>query len=334
MSNLKNFAVSLTGIGELSYTEIPYPTPNDDEVIVKIMRCGICGSDIDRVFKNGTYHFPTVPGHEFSGIVVYDKTGLLTGMRVAVFPLLPCFSCDKCKIGNYACCDNYDYYGSRRDGGFSEYLAVKKFNLVPLPDNVTYEVGALCEPMAVAFHACRKLGNIENKKVLVSGAGTIGLIVARILKAKGAKAVYFIENDASKIEFLENSGFYTYNGQEDMDCGIEGTGVDKVLVKMINAVKASNLIVLMGNPSRPLQLSAKEYQQILRKELVLCGMWNSSYAVQDNDWRGVLELVSNGQLVVNDLVTHIFSLPETVSALELMKGKQQFYIKVMISNEK
>ena len=92
MSNLKNFAVSLTGIGELSYTEIPYPTPNDDEVIVKIMRCGICGSDIDRVFKNGTYHFPTVPGHEFSGIVVYDKTGLLTGMRVAVFPLLPCDS--------------------------------------------------------------------------------------------------------------------------------------------------------------------------------------------------------------------------------------------------
>lgn len=93
----KMTALSLYGIGDLRLIETDIPKCKEDEVLVKIKSCGICGGDIARIFKNGTYHFPTVPGHEFSGEAAFDLGGKLKGKRVAVFPLLPCFTCEMCK---------------------------------------------------------------------------------------------------------------------------------------------------------------------------------------------------------------------------------------------
>jgi len=127
---LKMKSANLHAIGDLRYEEVKVPVCKEDEVFVKIKNCGICGSDIGRVLDHGTYHFPTIPGHEFSGQVIYDPEGNLEGKRVAIFPLLPCFSCDMCKEERYAQCRDYDYYGSRRNGAFAEYIAVR-FMLFP-----------------------------------------------------------------------------------------------------------------------------------------------------------------------------------------------------------
>ena len=180
-------ALDLYAIGDLRFEELPIPSLGIDEVLVRIAYCGICGSDIPRVFTKGTYHFPTVIGHEFSGTVELDPKGELTAKRVAVFPLLPCFECDSCKTENYALCSAYDYYGSRRDGGMAEYLAVKRFNILELPDSVSLEAGAMCEPSAVALHAIKKLGNLDGKSLLISGAGPIGIIAAMWAKNGGRK---------------------------------------------------------------------------------------------------------------------------------------------------
>ena len=176
----------LYGIGDLRYEEAPFPECGGDEVIVKVMSCGICGSDLGRVYVKGTYTFPTVIGHEFSGRVVFDPLGLMTNENVCVFPLLPCFKCKSCREGNYATCENYDYYGSRRDGGMTEYIAVKRWNLVKMPSGLSYDEGAMCEPVSVARHAAGKLNISKGESVFISGAGPIGLIACLLYTSDAA----------------------------------------------------------------------------------------------------------------------------------------------------
>ncbi|MBQ8207145.1 MAG: alcohol dehydrogenase catalytic domain-containing protein [Clostridia bacterium] len=327
-------AISLHAVGDLVTEERQIPEIGEDEVLVNVKNCGICGSDIGRVFKNGTYHFPTVIGHEFAGKVVLDKSGEWTGRRVSVFPLLPCFNCEACKAQNYACCANYDYYGSRRDGGFTQYIAVKKFNLVPLPDNVTYEEGAMCEPASVGCHAIKKLNIKGSESILISGAGPIGIIAARWAMGKGAASVKFIENDPAKIDFAKKLGFMIHNEGEKYDCAIEGTGASAPLSMILRAVKTRGKVVLMGNPSCEINLAPNDYQQILRSELQLLGTWNSSYADLDNDWRDTLEAVSKGELIIRDLITHRFPLADTLKGLTMMRDKKEFFVKVMTDNDK
>lgn len=102
---------------------------------------GICSSDIARVFTKGTYHFPTIPGHEFAGIVdsvSSEEDKGLVGKHVGIFPLIPCRECPQCKDKHYEMCAHYDYVGSRRDGGFAEYVAVPVWNLIPLSDAISF----------------------------------------------------------------------------------------------------------------------------------------------------------------------------------------------------
>ncbi len=321
-------ALNLHAINDLRLDELPIPECRDDEVLVKIKYCGICGSDIPRVFDKGTYHFPTVIGHEFSGIVEYDPHKELEGKHVTVFPLLPCFECDSCKEQEYASCKQYDYYGSRRNGGMAEYLAVKRFNIVVLPDNVELDVGAMCEPISVAHHAVERLGDIKDKNVLISGAGPIGLTAGKWCMSRGAKAVYFFDIDSKKMDFAKSIGFFEYD-QEEIGAAIEGTGFSQPLARCLSALTAGGKIVLMGNPSRPIELTQNEYWYILRKELTLLGMWNSQYGDIKNDWRASVAALANREIDVSNLITHKFKLEEYKEAFSLMRERKEFFNKVM-----
>ena len=130
-------ALNLHAVGDLRYEDVPMPVRQAGEVLLKVHACGICGSDLPRVFTKGTYHFPTIPGHEFAGEIVEADDPSLVGRRAAVFPLLPCRKCEACQVGEYAQCSDYDYYGSRRDGAFAEYIAVKEWNLVFFDDSLS-----------------------------------------------------------------------------------------------------------------------------------------------------------------------------------------------------
>ena len=174
-------ALVLHEIGKLTLDEVPEEPLRPGTVLVKIKACGICSSDVERVFINGTYHFPTIPGHEFSGQIVAvgdDVDESLLGRRTCVFPMLPCFECPSCKKQQYAQCSHYDYFGSRRDGGYAEYLVVPTWNLVLFDDDLSYDVAAMCEPAAVGIHA-NGLANVQKgQSVLVIGTGMIGYVCA------------------------------------------------------------------------------------------------------------------------------------------------------------
>ena len=150
----------LHGINEIRLETVELPALESGQALVAVKAAGICGSDIPRIYRTGAHRHPLIPGHEFSGVV--ESVGKETdsawlGKRVGVFPLIPCGACGPCIKGQYEMCRNYGYLGSRRDGGFAEYVAVPAENLIELPDNVSFEEAAMLEPMAVAVHAVRRV---------------------------------------------------------------------------------------------------------------------------------------------------------------------------------
>lgn len=324
---------NLHRINDLRYEDIPMPECGEDEVLVEVKCCGICGSDIPRVYTKGTYHFPTVIGHEFSGKVIYDPKNEYVGKKVAVFPLLPCFTCESCKQQSYATCENYDYYGSRRDGGMSEYLAIKRWNLLLVPENVSYSEAAMCEPVAVARHAIGKLDIQKGENLLISGAGPIGLIAGQWAKLLGAENVYYFDVDDRKIEACKEMGFAPYEDGVSVNCVLEGTGHSAALARCLDTVRPSGRVVLMGNPVGEVSMSQNTYWHILRKELTVLGTWNSSYNDLQNDWQGGLQAMAAGQINVKPLITHKFPLKDVNTAFEMMRQRKEFFNKVMLTME-
>ena len=329
--NKNVFAANLHAVGDLRYEQVPLAKCKNDEVLVNIKSCGICGSDISRVFSKGTYNFPTIIGHEFSGEVSYDPKGELAGKKVVVFPLLPCFQCESCKEKNYATCQSYNYYGSRCDGGMSETLPVKRWNLVELPDNLSFDEGAMCEPVSVARHATLKLDIQKDDDVLITGAGPIGIIAGQWAKLMGAKDIYYIDIDSEKIEFARKMGFFAYDKGIIVDCFIEGTGFSDALAKGLEAIKPQGKVVLMGNPGKEITLEQNSYWHILRKELSIRGTWNSSFNDIQNDWRESLIAMAEGKINVKPLITHKYPLERCNEAFLMMKNKVEFYSKVILN---
>lgn len=337
-------ALNLHGVGDLRYEEVPMPVPGPGEVLLKIKAVGICGSDIPRVFTKGTYHFPTIIGHEFAGEIVEAEDSRLTGRGASVFPLLPCGQCEACREEQYARCSDYDYYGSRRDGAMAEYLAVKKKNLCLLPKGVTYEEAAMSEPAAVAIHAFRKSGAGHGDTLLIYGIGTIGLIVAQWARSAGVKNIILAVRTDDKVEFVRTLGFpLAVNAKREnlgklveevtdgrgADACIEGTGTSESWAECLNHVKAGGRVVCLGNPAGGMSLSQEVYWKILRKELTLAGTWNSSFGSRENDWREAALAMQDKRLDLKGLITHRFSLIEYEEAFSLMHERREMYCKVM-----
>lgn len=340
-------ALNLYAVGDLRYDDLPMPEIKDDEVLLNIKAVGICGSDIPRVFQKGTYHFPTIIGHEFSGEVVKAQNKDLIGKRAAVFPLIPCGKCTACKMEKYAQCSNYDYYGSRRDGGMSEYLAVKKQNIIFIPDNISYEMAAMCEPASVALHAFRKVKNKLEDTLLIWGVGPIALIIAQWARSSGIKNIILAARSDEKVKFAKRMGFsFAINTRKEnlvdfvmdltqnkgVDACIEGTGMSASLEECLSCIKNFGIVVALGNPIGSINLSQQAYWKILRKELSLVGTWNSSFNDMENDWLDTLQAMKNHTIEIEPLITHRFNLQEYKKAFSIMNEKKELYCKIMFIN--
>lgn len=340
-------ACVLKAVGQLVCEDVPTPTPKAGEVLLKIKASGICGSDIARIFVKGTYKFPTIPGHEFSGQVVETGEGVdssLMGKKAAVFPLLPCRHCDMCEVGEYASCRNYNYFGSRCDGGFAEYIAVPVWNLVLSDKDLSYEEMAMAEPASVSLHALTRAGVELGDSVAIFGAGAIGLMLAELARAWGADKIFLLDIDPSKIDFAKSVGFaYALNnGQADwqkklmdetggrgVDIAVEGAGVSPALAGALRVAKPQGKVVLMGNPLGDMTLSQKDYWEILRKQLAVLGTWNSSYTQKKNDWKIAMNTMASGKMDVKKFITHKIKLDDASRALEMIRDKTEFSNRVM-----
>lgn len=337
-------AYNLHAINDYRYEDVEKPVADDNSVVLEVKACGICGSDIPRIYSAGTYSYPLIPGHEFAGQALVD--GKIK--RYGVFPLIPCMECNCCQNKQYEMCSNYSYLGSRTHGGFAEYVKVPKWNLIELPDNVTFEQAAMLEPLAVAVHAIRQSRVSSYDTVAVCGLGTIGLFVVMFLKEMGCENILVIGNkDLQKEKVLSlgvsESQYFDSREEKDIEAWIDAqtehkkvdvffecVGKNETLITAINCVRPAGIVQLVGNPYGDMTLPKKVYWKILRSQLSVYGTWNSSFTHSENDdWHYVLERLENKLIHPEEMITHKYSLEELIKGFELMRDKKEEYIKVM-----
>jgi len=348
-------AAVLYGIGDLRFEEVPLPKIKQREVLVRIKACGICSSDIARVMEKGTYSFPLIPGHELSGEVANIRgdisslreetksVNLKNGDRVVVAPLLPCYECSHCQIGEYNLCDDYDYLGSRCNGGFAEYVKAPQENLIKIPPGVSFEEAALTEPTSVALHALRQVR--MGDKVAILGTGTIGIILAQWVRILGASEVYLVDVVEEKLRVAQEYGFTEVvnaskedtvksilekTGQRGVDVSIEAAGNPITFRQSIQIARKGGKVVFLGNIRGEVTLPDELVSSILRKELTMYGTWNSRLTeLPKNEWAATLHFIKVGKLRVKPLITHRFELKQAKEAFQMMYKGEEFFNKVM-----
>lgn len=341
-------AWTLHNIGNLHLEMLHTPHPADKEVLVSVKASGICGSDIPRIYRTGTYSYPLIPGHEFSGIVTKIGPNADTkwlNQRVGIFPLIPCNLCAPCKKKQYEMCRSYSYLGSRRNGGFAEYVSVPEENLISLPDNVTFEEAAMMEPMAVAVHAMRRIAPSVSDTVVICGLGTIGLLLIMFLREAGIRNILTVGNkdfqkqtvlkmglseDSYCDARLQNADQWLKEHTEGADVFFECVGKNETLVQAVNHTAPGGKIMLVGNPYSDMELEKQVYWKILRNQLTVMGTWNSSFTQEpDDDWHYVLDRLSHRRIAPAELISHRFPLEELERGLHIMRDKTEDYGKVM-----
>ena len=323
-------ALVLESVGNIGVKEVKEPVCKEGEVPLLVRACGICGSDIPRAYETGAHRMPLIIGHEFCG--EYE------GKRYGVYPLIPCGRCRQCQLGRYEMCCDYDYLGSRRDGGFAEKVAVPFINLIELPDEVSYEQAAMLEPMAVAVHAMRRVFDCDRESLegnygkptissaVVIGTGTIGRLVEMFLKDAGVADVWFcdsrIEGDADRILKLTDG--------MGVEAVFECVGKSESAGLALRLCAPGGRVMLVGNPHGDMVFMRDDYWRILRRQLTVLGTWNSSFR---SDWEYAISRVSGGFVHPQTLITHRYTLDNITEGFLLMRDKKEKYCKVMCVTE-
>ena len=344
----------LHDIGAIHLEEVDRPEPAENEVLVAVKAAGICGSDIPRIYRTGAHVHPLIPGHEFAGQVV--GLGKMVDerwqdQRVGIFPLIPCRNCPPCKKQHYELCRGYSYLGSRRDGGFAEYVTVPEWNLIRLPDNVSYRPAAMLEPMAVAVHAMRSALPDDADRgmpIAVCGFGTIGILLAMFLIEAGYSDLYVIGNKdfqkrmalalgVGEEHFYDNrdggaQGWLTaQTGGAGVDVFFECVGKNETVAGAVMGTAPNGTVQLVGNPASDMAFEKKLYWKILRDQLTVKGSWNSSFRHdREDDWHYVLDRLQRERIHPEQSITHGFPLDALDQGLLIMRDKLQEYVKVMV----
>ncbi len=340
-------ALVLKANADLHLEDRPIPKAfTDNSILIKIAACGICGSDIPRGFHNGAYHYPLVMGHEFSGIVAENKprSKYKKGDRVAIFPLIPSDPSEKAyQTGDYAQCKSYDYFGSRRDGAFEEYLMVPEVNLFKIPDHVDIIHASMTEPAAVALHGVRKFHIHPGDTGLVIGGGPIGNMTAQWLRIHGCDPVYLTDIDPQKLKIASSMGFEVINSNienpvekimnatagEGSKRVVEACGLPQTFLQAIKSAATFGEVVFMGNIHGEFKISEKEFSSILRRELSIFGTWNSKIVPSgEDDWSTVLKHMDR-ELQVSPLISDVVPLEKGPEIFQSIINGETFHNKVI-----
>ena len=327
---------------EISFREVPVPEINDDQVLVKIKRIGICGSDIHVFHGQHPYvSYPLTQGHEVSGQIV--QTGknienLKVGQKVTIEPQIYCGHCHPCTHGKYNLCESLKVIGFQALGTASEYFAVDAKKITALPDDFTYNEGSMIEPLAVTVHACKRAGDVSGRKVAVLGAGPIGILLAQTLKAYGADKVLLTDVSDFRLELAKKCGV-------DFTCNTKENDFSKYLVDCFGEDKADVIYDCAGNDitmNQAIQNARKGSEIVLvavyagiakvdlaklnDSELVL----NTSMMYRHEDYLEAIRIVQEKKVSLKPLMTKHFSFAEYQQAYEYIDNNRETTMKVII----
>ena len=324
----------------LEDVDIPIFSPG--QVLIKVKRLGICGSDIHAYYDKHPYiSCPIVQGHEFSGEIaeVGDGVeGLSEGDRVTVMPQLVCGECYPCTHGNYHICNDLKVIGCQADGAAREYIPVDHRLIVKLPEGMSFDYGAMVEPVAVGVHAVGRLGNVAGMNLLVLGAGPIGNLTAQSAKGLGAKSVLITDISDSRLEIAKNCGIdFTLNvafenleakvaeyfGPDGADAILECVGVEDTIAVAVHLARKGTDIVIVGvfadKPSVDIGL-------VQDKELRMIG----TLMYRAEDYRSAIDLIQADKITLEPLITKHFSFDDYPKAFEYIARHRDLTMKVLI----
>ena len=300
----------------LRWEEIADVRANTGEVLVKVKAVGICGSDVHGYLGiTGRRIPPMVMGHEFSGIVVAIGEGVTkvgVGDRVAPYPVNFCGECEFCKQGNVHICLNKTALGVLDcNGAMAEYVSIPEKMVFKLSDSVSYSIGSMMEPMAVAYRGVNNAGDLSGKKVLIVGAGTIGLLTLAIVKMRNPAMIFVSDLSKDRLEIASQMGAnFTINpNQADLqaivknetagsgvDVAFEAVGATPTVQQTMTSLKIGGTAVWIGNSAKMVQVNM---QEIVTRELRVIG----TFLYTLTEFRAVVDILNSGQINVAPMIS-------------------------------
>jgi 2-desacetyl-2-hydroxyethyl bacteriochlorophyllide A dehydrogenase len=310
------------GIGQVEVVDVPRPEPGPGEVLIRVGYCGICGSDVE-AYQCGMYEPGLIPGHEFAGTLAElgpGVAGWAVGDRVVIDNILPCGECLPCQEGRLDACESLTTLGVTHDGALAEYCAVAARALKRLPDEVTLRQGALVEPLAVVLHGMRRSRLKVGDRVLVMGAGPIGLLALQCARLAGARAVAVTEVEPARAALAcrlgaaavlnpvrENVGLALagLTGGQGPDVVFVCTGAPAPFADAVSLVRKGGQICLLGMCPEPVVM---DFMSVVMNELCIEGNFLGRAQVP-----AAVDLIAQRRVDVDSLVTHEIELHQVAS---------------------
>ncbi|HKP41419.1 NAD(P)-dependent alcohol dehydrogenase [Mycobacterium sp.] len=309
--------------GRIEIEERPIPTPGPGDVLIQVSSVGVCGSDT-HYYRHGrvgsfVVDAPLILGHEAAGTIVGVGEGVdrsRIGQRVSIEPQRPDPDTEETRRGHYNLCPHMRFFATPPvDGALCDYVTIGAAFAHPVPASMSDDAAALCEPLSVGIAAVRKAGVDGGSRVLITGAGPIGIVVAQVAKAYGATEIIVSDPDESRRSQAEDFGATTVLdptaapiGDLSVDAFIDASGAPAAVSDGIRAVRPAGVVVLVGSGAETMELPT---QVIQNRELTLTGVFR--YA---NTWPTAIELVESGRVDLDAMVTAHFSLEQAAEALD------------------
>lgn len=342
MEEMQMLQQVMTNPGEIMFQEIPVPEVKEDQVLVKIMYIGICGSDIHVYHgKHPFTKYPVTQGHEVSGEIVQlgaQVTGFQIGQKVTIEPQVYCGECYPCRHGKYNLCEELKVMGFQTTGTASEFFAVDVSKVTPIPETMSYEEGAMIEPLAVAVHAVKQMGDVSGMNIAVIGAGPIGNLVAQTAKGMGAAKVMITDVSDLRLEKAKECGIDVCVNTKNRDFGeamLDAFGPDKADViydcagnnitmgQAIKYARKGSVIVLVAVFAGMAEIDlavANDHELDIK----------STMMYRHEDYVDAIRLTEEGKVHLRPLISKVFAFRDYLKAYQYIDSNRETTMKVLI----
>ncbi len=333
----------MTAPGVIEFREVPTPSYNDDQILVKVMKIGICGSDIHVYHGEHPFtSYPVTQGHEVSAEIVEmgkNVKGFHVKQKVTIQPQVVCGKCFPCTHGKYNLCEELKVMGFQTTGVASHFFVVEKEKVTPLPEELSFDEGAMIEPLAVAVHASKKYEDMAGAQVAVLGAGPIGILVAQVCKARGAKSVIITDVSDIRLAKAAECGIdYTINtkeldfgdamikhfGPDKADVIYDCAGNDITMGQAIKYARKGSMIILVAVFAKP---ATVDLAVLNDHELDL----NTTMMYREEDYIDAIQFVKEKKVLLLPLISKYFSFQEYLDAYQYIDANRETTMKVIIN---
>ena len=325
--------------GSVLLTETPLPEPPPGFARVRVKAAAICATDLEVVDGNIAANYPLIPGHEWSGVV--DSVGSSedqhwVGKRVIGSNDVVCLRCDACRSGNWRYCDQFEEIGFKRNGAYAEHVIVPVYGLCELEQQVSFEEGALCEPLGVALGTLQKAGAAFGDTLLIMGAGSIGLCILAAARAMGMRRIVVCASSSRRLQIAKRMGAYAVIATSEQDLStelrklhpegtdvvIDATGIEPCIQTCLKIAKKGGTVVLAGyGRGKIMQIRIDDIHINNLRVIGAGNNWNMH--------KQAATLMADGIIDLKPLITNRMPLEDFAIGLQMARMRPQGFVKAV-----